>query len=131
MARAKSLILAEHLSSSSSNPFLSQFSIKSKILRDQPLKHIFREGIVHLLVPRATERCRPKSSFQNLKEAFASREKLINRQKSVSEMAVPDFIYRASDDQADQAFKICYRHRTICRKPEQTIGVSRHLLQGF
>ena len=78
MARANSLILFEHLRSSSSNPFLSQLSIKSKMLRDQPLGLIFRECVVHLLEPSLG--CpwvgfhRPKSSFQNLEKAIAGRE---------------------------------------------------------
>jgi len=85
MARANFLILSEHLSSSSSNPFLSHLSIKSNMLRDQPLGLIFRECVVHLLEPRAylsfpwVEFHRLKSPFQNLEKAFAGREKLINR----------------------------------------------------
>ena len=39
-----------------------------------------------------------KSPFQNLEEAFAGREKLINGQKRGCEGGVLDFICTASDD---------------------------------
>ena len=84
------------------------------MLRAQSLGPIVRECLVHLLVPSDYVVCqwieshRPKSSFQNLKKAFAGRKKRINSQKSGPETGVVGWIFGVSDGQKDEALEISH-----------------------